>query len=408
MNYIFKLISVLVLIWAILSSSFSWVSADLSGEDAFFIVTAYYSPLPWQSRYATGSYAWDIRLNGPWKVTASWKEVFEGLLAAPTGYDYGTKIHFKWYGVGQVEDRWWAIVRSGVRWYEHDRIDIWMWYGDEGLARALTWGTRTIKWKIVVPSAEVSLSFWESKIWALTSLDVNPENSKSEDVLALQEIFTKAELYTWNLDGEYESIKSELIEYQLKSWIITSANDDSAGWYWPKTIAALREDYWNNTSTLIEEPIEEFSSYNHKWASEKYKIILTYGDLQVWPDSKAESIIQLQNLLIELGEYSGSIDGNYNSIEESLIDLQKKIWLIRNDDDWGAWYFWNKTKSALWKYYEEIDMGEEDLNGSVLTQAEKNALDATITSLKVRYSSKTLKILKEQIDAIINDKAYAE
>jgi len=32
-----------------------------------------------------------------------------------------------------------------------------MGYGDEGLARALKWGTRTIKGKIIVPSADVTL-----------------------------------------------------------------------------------------------------------------------------------------------------------------------------------------------------------------------------------------------------------
>ncbi len=34
-----------------------------------------------------------------------------------------------------------------------------MGYGDEGRERAIAWGTRKIKGKIVVPSADVTLSF---------------------------------------------------------------------------------------------------------------------------------------------------------------------------------------------------------------------------------------------------------
>jgi hypothetical protein len=36
---------------------------------------------------------------------------------------------------------------------------------------------------------------------------VNPESPKYDDVLALQKIFTKAELYNGTLDGLYTSIE---------------------------------------------------------------------------------------------------------------------------------------------------------------------------------------------------------
>lgn len=353
-----------------LSHLFSFSSQAYANEETYFVATAYYSPLPGQSRYTTGSYAWDIRLNGEGHTTASGKEVFPGLLAGPKNYPFGTKIYFEWFGIGSIEDRGWAIVKAGQRGHSYDRIDIWMWYGDEGLERALAWGTRTIKWKIVVPSSEVSLSFPESPLWVLTGIEVNPESANSEDVKKLQIIFQKAELYSWEIDGTYESIKNELIEFQIKSWIIDSSDHPHAGWYGNKTIAALREKYgsWND-SILLEEPIENFANYNHKIASEKYKIILEYGDLVVKPDSDEETIKAFQNMMQELWEYSWKIDGKYSSIEDELISLQKKIWLISNRDDWGAWYFWNSTKSALWKYYEK----END--NFISQQAGSNSLD---------------------------------
>jgi len=191
------------------------VSAD--NWETYFVITAYYSPLPDQLKYTTGSYAWDIRLNGEWHTTASWNNVFPGLLAWPSNYPFGTKIYFEWYGIWVIEDRGWAIVEAGERWHSYDRIDIWMWYGDEWLTRALNWGTRTIKWKIVVPSSEVTINFWESQIGTLTKLSVNPENHNPEDVKLVQTIFTKANLYSGDIDGNYESIKNEIIDFQLSS-----------------------------------------------------------------------------------------------------------------------------------------------------------------------------------------------
>ena len=394
----------------LITASLIYTSPSLNAwdEETYFVVTAYYSPLPGQSKYTTWSYSWDIGLNGEWHTTASGEGVFPWLLAWPANYPFGTKIYFEWYGIGAVEDRGWAIVKAWERWHSYDRIDIWMWYGDEWLTRALTWWTRTIKWKIVVPSAEVSLSFGESEIWNLTKLDVNPENSNYDDVLALQKIFTKAELYNGELDWQYFSIQDELIEFQLKSWVINSKQDESAGWYGPKTIAALREEYWNNTSMLIEESKQDFEIYNHKQASSKYKVILEYWDLQVTPDSDPDTIRALQNLLTELWEYNWSIDGQYSSVEDALISLQKKIGLINDKEDWWAWYFWNKTKTALWKYYEEEN--DADLENSVkdysITDTEKKQLDAAVVILKNKYSREVISSLTLQVESLINNPKY--
>jgi len=272
-----------------------------------------------------------------------------------------------------------------------------MWYGDEGLARAKRWGKRTVKGKIVVPSSEVSISFWESKIGPLTKLSINPENNDSESVKQLQTIFTKADLYTGEIDWNYESIKNEIIDFQILSWIISNRDDDAAWWYGPKTIAALREKYWNGSDNLIEEPVENFKNFNHRVASEKYKIILEYWNLKVDPDSDSDEIIQLQQLLQELWEYSGNIDGKYSSVEQSLLDLQIKIWLIENKDSWGAGYFWNRTKSALWVYYEKNDTGVP----YVLSEDEKNKLSLAFAKIKNRKSTAYITKLLSQINQIL-------
>ena len=61
------------------------------------------------------------------------------MIAAPSSYEFGTHIFFEGLGVGRVEDRGGAIVDAWVRGQPHDRIDIWMGYGDAGLKRARAW-----------------------------------------------------------------------------------------------------------------------------------------------------------------------------------------------------------------------------------------------------------------------------
>ncbi|MDP7114962.1 MAG: 3D domain-containing protein [Myxococcota bacterium] len=100
--------------------------------------SAYYSPEPAQTRYATGSLEGDAHLNGNGVRTADGTAPAHGVLAAPSSYPFGTALHLEGYGLGRVHDRGGSIVSRG----EVDRIDLWMGRGDEGLRRALDWGMR--------------------------------------------------------------------------------------------------------------------------------------------------------------------------------------------------------------------------------------------------------------------------
>lgn len=356
-------------------------------EETYFVVTAYYSPLPGQSQYLNGSYEREIIMN--WKGThwASWKEVFQGMIAAPRNYPFGTKIYFEWYWIGEVQDRGGAIVEAGERGHSYDRIDIWMWYGDEWLQRAKIWGIRTIKWKIVVPSSPTTIEFWESKLGHISDIKVGPE-SESDEIKKLQEVFTLADLYDGEIDGKYTSIEMELIEFQIASWIIKDKEDWGAWYFGNKTLAALRKKY-GIESPLVEEANSKFSEFNHRIQSQKYKIILDYGELEITPESSEENIKSFQQMMTELWEYSGEIDGKYSSIEEFLINLQKKIGVITNRDDWGAGYFGDKTKTALWEYYGNTSLETPKISLSV---TQKNKLDITIVKLRTAIE----KIAKKQ------------
>ncbi len=229
-----------------------------------FIVTAYYSPLPGQAKYVTWSYARDIRLNGNGTHGASGQPVHPWFLAAPKNYDFGTKIYFEWLWIWVVEDRGGAIVNAGRRWYEHDRIDIWMWYGDEWRIRAVKWWKRTVKWEILEDNAEVTIEFKNSPINKYLDLKVNADAPKRENVKRLQELFKEIGKYNGQVNGEFTDIKEILVDFQVKKSIIASTSSEDAGYFWPKTLAALREEYessinFNDDSKNIERNLVELS-----------------------------------------------------------------------------------------------------------------------------------------------------
>ncbi len=362
-------------------------------KNIYFIVTAYYSPLPNQKHYITWSYAWDIKLNWKWHTTASWKPVKAGILAAPTKYPFWTKIYFENFWVWVVEDRGGAIVKAWVRWHEHDRIDIWMWYGDEWLQRALKWGKKVLKWRVVARNQEVNLKFANDVLVWLEKIKVNPENHKKNDIIKLQKKFKELWLYNWKIDWNYNSIKKSLIDFQIKNKIISSYKDEAAWWFWPKTYTALLRRFWKK-EVLI--PQKDFIINE---TSSKIEIILEAPEIKLnWDNPQKQEVIKVQELFKKIGLYNWKIDWNYNSIKYIILNLQKKAWIIKKDNDWWAWYFWEKTKAALIEYLEN------QYEQSLLNSNEKITLNKIAYKIKSYIKKKSnnsvvkQRILKRKIE----------
>lgn len=109
-----------------------------------FLVSAYYTPVPGQQKYALGSLEADIRMNGD-TVSANGTTVYPGMIAAPKIFPFGTKLKIPGFGIGTVHDRGGAIVQAGQQGNLYDRLDVWMGFGDTGLQRALQWGKRVVE-----------------------------------------------------------------------------------------------------------------------------------------------------------------------------------------------------------------------------------------------------------------------
>ena len=98
------------------------------------LVTGYYSPLPDQEYYATGSYWGDIKLNGRGILAYDETPVYLGMAAGPPSMGIGTKViireleEFEMPVIYTVHDRGSAI--------KGNRLDIWMGFGVEAMEKA--------------------------------------------------------------------------------------------------------------------------------------------------------------------------------------------------------------------------------------------------------------------------------
>lgn len=64
-------------------------------EGAYYLVSAYYSPLEGQDFYLHGNYEDEVKMNGEGKTTASGQPVRIGVVAAPREKPYNTRVHIK-------------------------------------------------------------------------------------------------------------------------------------------------------------------------------------------------------------------------------------------------------------------------------------------------------------------------
>lgn len=317
-------------------------------DDGYFIVTAYYSPLPNQQYYLKGNYEAEIRLNGQWIAGASGKKVFSGMLAAPWKYNFGTKIYLEWLGIGEVADRWWAIVEAGQRGYNYDRIDVWMGYGDEWLRRALYWGKRKVKWSVISAQSQVNLDYSSvpAPTWATNNLQKvsnifhiplwvwsNPTNIKE-----LQKILHETGLYKWNIDGIYnDEVIDVVYNFQLENDIVKNSYEYGA-WYWgTNTRNTFFKKYINGELTNTPS-VEDDSSLQ---------------DIFEWPIENETDVKNLQDILKKLAVYDGEINGDYISIKSIILKYQLSREVISHENEIGAGNFWPKTRAKLKEEYQD-------------------------------------------------------
>jgi len=315
-------------------------------------VSAYYSPLPDQSRYSTGSYESEKRLNGNGTNGADGTEVYQGMIAAPREFPFGTKINIEGYGVGAVHDRGGAI--------NDNRIDIWMGFGDEGLNRALNWGMRTTTCTTYFPG--VDLDAEAQKLEGSFNLPSasGPANSgqtsmkpvgknlyigsSGDQVRELQSKLKDVGYYSGEITGEFDELTEEAVKnFQVDMGVIKSTSSYGAGYVGSITWKAL------NSGKPVADVLLATSN----------DTVLTIGDA-------GDAVNELQKKLKEKGFFTYPvITGYYGpATAEAVLAFQKSQGIVNTSADNGAGNFGPVTRTALYENEGRVlAMSDSDDNG---------------------------------------------
>ncbi|MBD3360536.1 hypothetical protein GF366_01910, partial [Candidatus Peregrinibacteria bacterium] len=259
-----------------------------------FSISAYYSPLPCQKKYTTGSYEGDIRLNGSGVNGADGTAVYPGMVAAPKNYPFGTKMYIPGLGTVSVHDRGGAIVEANGEEGVYDRLDVWMGYGDKGLARALTWGKRNVS--VTVYGTDPGIK----------------ENILLTDYSPDEAIPNACIVNIPETDQSPESTKN------LES-------------------SVLEEPDVKLASSEPADPVEELNVE----LAESLETDLKNGD-------EGDAVKKLQRELTNLNFYRGEINGIYDEItEHAVFKFQQSQLLAGDKNSAGAGVFGPKTRDRM-------------------------------------------------------------
>lgn len=349
-----------------------------------FDITAYYSPVVGQERYVTGSYESDIRLNGRGTNGADGTPVYPGMIAAPKTYAFGTKMQIPGVGTVAVHDRGGAIQAAGKA-GKHDRLDIWMGYGDKGLSRALGWGRRAVSVTVygIDPSIieQITLANYDeservqaqARQRGLVKPPLFPEDvwylSRGTDVATLQRVLSGLGYFKPMSDGFYgDETREAVLAFQRKHDLIEDEDELGAGHTGPQTRVLLEKVFFERRKTKL--PL-----------------------LQLGRGARGENVLKLQQILRSLG-YDVAVTGVYDDqTETAVLKFQRDQKIITQKGQRGSGYFGHKTMSHLEKQYLA---STSEFSKSVVIDVPEylvHELTATSTGIGVRQLQQELRHL---------------
>lgn len=324
-----------------------------------FIISAYYSPLPNQERYVTGSYAGDIRLNGNGTNGADGTEVYPGMIAAPSKYPFGTKMEIPGVGTVAVHDRGGAILVTGERGYAYDRLDIWMGFGDAGLVRALNWGKRTLDVTVYginpnVPE-NVYLEGYSAAEAFVRNTVLSPlefpadlyAGDNGDEIKKMQEWLKEWGYFDNEPSGYYDDDTVQAIfKFQLDFDIVESEYDLGAGHFGISTRGQFDKliNMDGDVAELIR--LEKGQTLLVKYPDLFEEKSSFYSALEL--GDSGEAVRALQRELTWLGFYRMEITGYFGeTTEHALFKFQQSQGIVTGKDELGAGYLGPNTRNAL-------------------------------------------------------------
>jgi peptidoglycan hydrolase-like protein with peptidoglycan-binding domain/3D (Asp-Asp-Asp) domain-containing protein len=326
-----------IMLTSLVASVFSPVYAAEKPHTQQFVVTAYYSPLPNQCCYFRGNYEDEITFNGEGIKGADGTGVYPGMLAGPPTYAFGTVIDLPGIGVGTIHDRGGRIVEWGD---DIHRIDIWMGYGEEGLARALAWGARKVTGTVYPEGSE---GMPKENI----AFDSIPADTSS---LAL---LPKTDAYTVLLQAKFgeQNYGARLLQNTLKELGYFDAEPN--GNFGPATQDALQKFLLVTGIPGDSTKVTDLTAAALISAQSIKKNNLPGLAVGLAIGSSGNDVRQSQKLLRYLGYYRGRTDGVFDqNLKESVTAFQLDHGVIKQALQNGAGRIGPSTQEAIlvsWK-----------------------------------------------------------
>ena len=232
---------------------------------------------------------------------------------------------------------------------------------------------KNIKNIVLIFISIILLVFFTVDIFAYNSfsnleknIDLNSNNIK---IKKLQRAFKDFGLYNWNIDGNFKSIESFLLDYQKKSWIIKKDSDWWAWYFWVKTLNALKKDFKNSFNDItnkylkLDEPAlwERFFYVTAYYSPIKNQERYSYSS-RLWRYRTYKEEIRLQwewkrwASWKEVFYWMLAAPKNYRFWTK--IELEW-IWVWSVQDRWQAivnswerWYNWDRIDVWMWYWVE--------------------------------------------------------
>jgi peptidoglycan hydrolase-like protein with peptidoglycan-binding domain/3D (Asp-Asp-Asp) domain-containing protein len=354
------------------------------------VITGYYSPLrpssdvgdaAGQDYYVMGSWEQEIRMQGRGTNGASGKEVYYGMLAAPSTYPFGTKICFEDLGwMLTVDDRGGAI--------NGNRLDVWTGPDETGLSIALGVGKRSVTGINLginpdipnyvnfdsMPRADVTRLYpayysdpnnaINSEAYNYTNVQNNTLNNtptyvapsltfnrnlyygeSGEEVKKMQEMLASWG-YILDATGFFgESTLKVLTEFQVDSGVIDNSVAFGSGNFGPSTRQSF-EKYLKDESAVKDLFFSKGEVSLSKYADLQETSLplnraLTIGD-------SGSDVEALQQVLTDLGYIRSGITGSFDLVtQNAVMRYQLKEGLIDSKSDPAAGYVGPTTRAYL-------------------------------------------------------------
>ena len=322
--------TLLLLLFTIL---FPGISFAEGCDDGDYVLSAYYSPLPGQNYYATGSYASEIVLNGGGIITASGRYVDEipyAFVAAPPCFAFGDIIQVENLGYFKVLDRGGAIKGK--------RLDVWVGYGNSGLRTALNFGKKTLFIKKVTDISDDQLKA------SYQSLDESLVNLPKNGVYNPLEFISNLKLGdTGFFVGVVQQFLKDLGLYKNQVSFLFDNATQSALDEFKDNFSKIKDDKLPETG-LNETLFINLRNFAIHKRQEEVEYEFLFSDISKGMENF--DVLNLQKILYLLG-YEIDITGKFDDQTSTAI---KKF---QDDNDFkflnsnSKGYFGPKTKSVL-------------------------------------------------------------